>query len=146
MPWRDKSHSACSPILGKDRPTICFLSCCAPHQPSRSLLTSSWVPLSPDGSLLSCVKDMLFSFILTSDKSAHALLPQQPRCLHLSVRLGGLPVYGCLSMSPSTEAHLSTSCTHALGPVTTRTARDTGNICHSQVVGFFFFFFPLPLS
>lgn len=57
VPSRDKSHSACSPVLCKERPAICFLSGRAPHH---SLMTSSWVPLSPDSSLLSCVKGTLF--------------------------------------------------------------------------------------
>lgn len=41
----------------KDPPSA---SCPAVPHTSHSLLTSSWVPLSPDSSLCSCVKGMLF--------------------------------------------------------------------------------------
>lgn len=116
-------------------------SCPAVPHTSHSLLTSSWVPVSPRqfSAFLCEGHTLLFQshFWQVSPRpppSAAQVSPSQ-RLLRWPAGLRGP------SMPLFTEGHLPTSCTHALCPVTTPAARDTGNVCDSQVVGCFFFSF-----
>jgi hypothetical protein len=94
-----------------------------PHT-SHSLLTSSWVPLSPDSSLFSCVKGMLF-------RSHFWQVSPHPPTSAAQVSPSQRPLRWLASLWVPVNAtfywgSFSTSCPHALCPVTTRTARDTG--------------------